>query len=87
MTRRAMPVSQPEFNLSSRFPSLGSVRVKAKFEIKEDGSYEPTLLTGSGDATADVVILGKLLEFKWLPAMKNGVPEADTRILDISLEG
>lgn len=87
ITRRAMPLSQPEFNLTSRFPDLDSVQVKAKFEIAEDGSYEPTLLTGTGNPTADVVILGKLLEYKWRPALEKGVPVKDTRTLEISLEG
>lgn len=87
VTRRARPLTQPEFNLSARFPDLDSVQVKAKFEVSEDGSFEPTLLTSTGDPTADVVILGKLLEFEWLPAMDKGVPVKDTRELDISLEG
>ncbi|MFA7479065.1 MAG: hypothetical protein WC314_01080 [Vulcanimicrobiota bacterium] len=73
--------------MSARFPDLDSVQVKAKFEVSEDGSFEPTLLTSTGDPTADVVILGKLLEFEWLPAMDKGVPVKDTRELDISLEG
>jgi hypothetical protein len=87
VTRRAMPISQPEFNLTKRFPDLDSVEVKAKFEIAEDGSYEPTLLTSTGNPTADVVILGKLLEFEWRPALDKGVPIKDSRVLDISLEG
>jgi hypothetical protein len=82
-----MPTARPEFNLTKRFPDLDSVEVKAKFDIAEDGSYEPTLLTSTGDPTADVVILGKLLEFQWRPALEKGVPKKDTRILDISLEG
>jgi hypothetical protein len=87
VTRRAMPVSQPEFNLTKRFPQLESISVKAEFRIAEDGTYEPVLLTSSGNPTADVVILAKLLEYKWLPAMEKGVPKKDTRILDISLDG
>lgn len=87
VTRRARPLSQPEFNLSRRFPDLDSVQVKARFDIAEDGSYEPTLLSTTGNPTADVVILGKLLEYKWLPAMEKGVPVKDSRVLDISLEG
>ena len=87
VTRRARPLSQPEFNLTRRFPGLSSVQVKARFDIAEDGSYEPTLLTTTGDPTADVVIMGKLLEYKWLPAMEKGVPVKDSRVLDISLEG
>ena len=87
VTRRARPLSQPEFNLTRRFPDLDSVQVKARFDIAEDGSYEPTLLSTTGNPTADVVILGKLLEYKWLPAMEKGVPVKDSRVLDISLEG
>jgi hypothetical protein len=87
VTRRARPLSQPEFNLTRRFPDLDSVQVKARFDIAEDGSYEPTLLSTTGNPTADVVILGKLLEYKWLPAMDKGVPVKDSRVLDISLEG
>ena len=66
---------------------MDSVQVKARFDIAEDGSYEPTLLSTTGNPTADVVILGKLLEYKWLPAMEKGVPVKDSRVLDISLEG
>ena len=73
--------------MTKRFPDLDSVEVKARFEIAEDGNYEATLLTGTGNPTADVVILGKLLEFEWRPALEKGVPKKDTRILDISLEG
>ena len=86
LTRRAMPISQPEFNLSERFPNLESVSVKAEFKIAADGTYEPTLLNTSGDPTADVVILARLLEYQWLPAMEKGVPKDDVRILDINLE-
>jgi len=81
-----MPISQPEFNLSERFPNLESVSVKAEFKIAADGTYEPTLLNTSGDPTADVVILARLLEYQWLPAMEKGVPKDDVRILDINLE-
>ncbi len=87
VTRRARPLYQQEFNLTRRFPGLDSVQVKARFDIAEDGSYEPTLLSTTGNPTADVVILGKLLEFKWQPAMEKGVPVKDSRVLDISLEG
>lgn len=87
VTRRATPVARPEFNLSQRFPQLASVTVKARFEVNEDGTYEATLLSSSGDPTADVVIMGRLLEYKWIPAMKSGVAEKDTRVLDINLEG
>lgn len=86
VTRRARPTRQPEFNLSKRFPDLQSVSVKAEFKIAEDGTYEPTLLTSTGNPTADVVILGKLLEFKWLPALEKGVPVKDVRVIDITLE-
>lgn len=87
VTRRAMPISQPEFNLSDRFPELKSVKVKAEFKINKDGSYEPTLMSGSGNPTADVVILAKLLEYKWLPALDKGVPIEDVRVLQIRLDG
>ena len=87
VTRRARPISQPEFNLTRRFPGLDSVQVKARFDIAEDGSHEPTLLSTTGNPTADVVILGKLLEYEWLPAMEKGVPVKDSWVLDISLEG
>ena len=86
VTRRARPTFQPEFNLSERFPQLQSVSVKAEFKIEKDGSYEPTLLTSTGNPTADVVILGKLLEFEWLPALNKGEPIEDVRVLDISLD-
>lgn len=86
VTRRARPVSRPEFDLGKRFPGLQSVTVKARFEINEDGSYEPTLITTTGNPTADVVIIGRLLEFKWLPALDKGVPIKDVRVIDISLE-
>lgn len=84
-TRRANPVSRPEFDLSKRFPELKSVSVKAEFKINEDGTFVPTLLTTSGDPTADVVILGRLLEFKWAPALEKGKPVKDVRVLDIEL--
>ena len=86
VTRRARPTRQPEFNLTKRFPDLQSISVKAEFKIEEDGTYEPTLLTSTGNPTADVVILGKLLEFKWLPALEKGVPVKDVRVMDITLE-
>lgn len=81
-----MPTKRPEFNLTARFPELKSVSVKAEFLINEDGSYEPTLITSSGNPTADVVILGKLLEFTWSPALDKGKPVKDKRVLDIDLD-
>jgi len=86
VTRRARPTSRPEFNLGKRFPNLTSVTIKAEFKIGKDGSFEPTLLTSSGDPTADVVILGRLLEFEWLPALEKGVPVEDVRVMDITLQ-
>lgn len=86
ITRRAMPTKRPEFNLTARFPELKSVSVKAEFLINEDGTYEPTLVTSSGNPTADVVILGKLLEFVWSPALEKGKPVKDKRVLDIDLD-
>lgn len=85
VTRRAFPLSRPEFNLNKRFPELKTVSVKAEFKIKEDGKFEPTLLTTTGNPTADVVILGKLLEYKWAPALEKGKPVEDNRVLDIDL--
>lgn len=86
VTRRAMPISRPEFNLTQRFPELAKVEVKVEFKIAEDGSCEPLLLTSSGNLTADVTIKARLAEFEWRPALDKGVPIPDTRIMDISLD-
>lgn len=85
ITRRAVPSFRPEFDLSRRFPELKSVSVKAEFKINEDGTFVPTLLTSSGDPTADVVILARLLEFQWAPALEKGKPMKDVRVLDVEL--
>ena len=82
-----MLVDYPEIKLSERFPEINSSSVKARFEVATDGSYQVTLVEGTGNLSADVFITGRLTtDCEWEPALKDGVPIPETNITDIDLE-
>lgn len=87
ITREARLVEQPEIRLAERFPEMKSTSVKARFEVAADGSYQVTLIQGTGNLSADVLITGNLTTgCEWEPALKDGVPVAETVLIDIDLE-
>ncbi|HET6383252.1 MAG TPA: energy transducer TonB [Armatimonadota bacterium] len=74
-TQEAQPVDEvkptiPEDVETTDFHS--SVRVKVT--VRADGSFTPTLLTTSGNAEIDQRVREALKQWKWKPALKDGVP-------------
>lgn len=54
--------------------------VRVKVEVNEDGSYNPIIRVGSGNAEIDRRVLEALKHWKWKPALKDGIPVKSTQL-------
>jgi len=86
-TREAVALTSPVPQIpdSLRSESLKTF-IRARFDIAADGTAQVTLLTSSGSAELDQLTLQTLRQWRWKPALQNGVSVPSIERLRIEYE-
>lgn len=86
-TRNSIAIYQPvpQIPESLRTQVLKTF-VRARFYIAPDGTAQVTLLTGSGSLELDQLTLETLRQWRWKPALRDGIPVPSTEQLKIEFE-
>lgn len=86
-TRDSIPVYQPVPQIpDSLRTEVLKTFVRASFDIAPDGTARVTLLTGSGSPELDQLTLETLRQWRWKPALRDGVPLHSVERLKIEFE-
>jgi len=87
-TREAEPTDEVKPEIPDSLKQQGGYKsfVRVKVVVDPDGNAMPILRTSSGNPDIDARVLDALKQWKWKPALKNGVAVESTQLFKFEFE-